>query len=356
MIKRKKTMKIKIGDVEIGGGSPIAVQSMTKVKTEDVDAVCRQVARLERAGCEIIRVAVPNRNAAKAIRKIKKRINIPLVADIHFDYRLALEAIDSGADKVRLNPGNIYDEAKVKKVIRAAKSAKIPIRIGANSGSILRKVDRVELEKGKKTKGIGQIMVERVMEYLRFFEKEDFSDIVVSLKAPDVLETIEAYELMSKRSDYPLHLGITAAGTSFSGTIKSALGIGSLLLKGIGDTIRVSLTGDPTYEVRVAKEILQSLGIRLFGPIVVSCPTCSRTQVDIVPIVEKFERRLKGIDKAIKIAIMGCEVNGPGEARDADIGIAAGKSRGLLFKKGKPLRKVKEEDFIAELLKEIREF
>ncbi len=356
MVKRKKTRKVKIGDVEIGGGSPIAIQSMTKVKTEDVDAVCRQVARLEGAGCEIIRIAVPNRNAARAIKKIKKRINIPLVADIHFNYRLALEAIDSGADKVRLNPGNIYDEAKVKKVIRAAKSAKIPIRIGANSGSILRKVDRVQLEKGKKTKGIGQIMVERVMDYLRFFKEEGFADIVVSLKAPDVLETIEAYELMSKRSDYPLHLGITAAGTSFSGTIKSALGIGSLLLKGIGDTIRVSLTGDPIQEVRVAKEILQSLGIRLFGPIVVSCPTCSRMQADIVPIVEKLERRLKGVDKAIKIAIMACEVNGPGEARDADIGIAAGKGGGLLFKKGEPLRKVKEENFVAELLKEIEEF
>ena len=319
MIKRKMTRQISIGDVKIGGGAPISVQSMTNTKTTDTNATVAQIKALVDAGCDIVRVAVPDMSAAENIYNIKSQVDVPLVADIHFDYRLALKAIEQGIDALRINPGNIGDEERVKAVVEAAKIRNIPIRIGVNAGSL----DKKLLAKyGKVT---AEALVESALEHIRILEKLNFYDIKISLKAHDVPLTLDAYRLMSETVDYPLHLGITEAGTVNTGIIKSAVGIGALLAEGIGDTFRISLTGDPVNEVKVANEILKALGLKEYGPTLISCPTCGRCNIDLPSIAEKVEQRLSGITKPIKVAVMGCVVNGPGEARDADIGIAGGK-------------------------------
>ncbi len=347
-MKKKKTRKVWVGKVAIGGGAPILVQSMTKTDTRDVASTVRQIKKLERAGCEIIRVAVPDMEAANVLAQIKQKIRIPLVADIHFDYRLALKAIDSGVDKLRINPGNIGAKWKVKEIVKVASERKIPIRIGVNAGSLPRDI----LKKHKKASP--QALVEAAIRQARVLESLNFESIVVSVKAFDVPTTIKAYELMSKKTDYPLHLGITEAGLPQSGAIRSALGIGLLLAKGIGDTIRVSLTGDPVEEVRVGQEILRSLNLREFGPTIISCPTCGRCEIDIISMTKKVERAVRNVKAPIHIAVMGCVVNGPGEARYADVGIAGGKGYGLLFRKGEIIGKVKEKDLIKALLNEVK--
>lgn len=346
-IKRRKTRVVKIGNVFIGGDNPVAIQSMCNTKTSDVEATVRQILELEEAGCEIIRVAVPDMEAAEAISEIKKKIHIPLVADIHFDYRLALKAIENGVDKLRINPGNIGGEDRVKAVVEAAKAKNIPIRIGVNSGSLEKEI----LEKYGEVTPEG--LVESALRHVRILEKLDFYDIVISIKASNVPFSLETYSLLSKEVDYPIHLGITESGTAWSGTIKSAVGIGAILAMGIGDTIRVSLTGDCVDEVRVAKAILKDLGLRKFGIEFVSCPTCGRTCIDLIGLANKVEERCKNINKAIKVAVMGCAVNGPGEAREADIGIAGGKGYGLIFKKGEILKKLPEEELLDALMEEI---
>ncbi|NQV13768.1 MAG: flavodoxin-dependent (E)-4-hydroxy-3-methylbut-2-enyl-diphosphate synthase [Parcubacteria group bacterium] len=348
MNKRKKTRKIAIGSVKIGGNLPVAIQSMCNTDTRDVKETVKQIKELEKAGCEIIRVAVPDMEAAKAIGEIKKYISIPLVADIHFDYKLALECADQGADKLRINPGNIGSDEKVKAVVDKAKEKNIPIRIGVNAGSLEK--DILEKYKGEAT---AEGMVESAQRHIKILEDLDFHDIVVSLKASDVPRTIEAYELLSNQVDYPLHVGITEAGTVRSGTIKSAVGIGSLLSRGIGDTIRVSLTADPAEEVRVGWEILKSLGLRERGVEIISCPTCGRTEIDLIKLVQEVEEKTAHITQSLKIAVMGCVVNGPGEAREADIGVAGGKGQGVIFKKGEILKTVKEDKIADELMKEI---
>ena len=341
------TRKINIGGVYVGGGSPVSVQSMTNVKTKDVEKTVQQIHELEKAGCEIIRVAVPDMDSAQAIDKIKDRISIPLVADIHFDYRLALECIKRGADKIRINPGNIGSKERVRAVADAAGDKGIPIRIGVNGGSleahILKKYGRPSPEG----------MVESALYHIKLLEDCGFYDIAVSLKASDVKTTVEAYRLMSKKCDYPLHLGVTEAGTAWGGTIRSAMGIGALLLDGIGDTVRVSLTADPVEEVIAAKEILRSAGRRDNGIRVVSCPTCARCQINMIPIAEAVTKAVEGFKKPMKVAVMGCAVNGPGEAKDADIGVAGGNGCGLIFKKGEILRRVPEESIFSELMNEI---
>ncbi len=349
MIKRKKTKKVWVGKVPIGGGSPISVQSMTKTDTYDVSATVKQIKRLEKAGCEIVRVAVPDMKAASALFLIKKQIKIPLVADVHFDYRLALKAIDSGVDKLRINPGNIGAEWKVKEIVKASSERKIPIRVGVNAGSLPRDI----LTKHKKASA--SALVEAALRQVRTLEDLDFNDIIISLKSFDVPTTIQAYKLISKKTNYPLHLGITEAGLPQAGSIRSALGIGILLASGIGDTIRVSLTGDPIEEVKVGYEILKSLNLREHGPIIISCPTCGRCEIDIISLTRKVERKVKHIKAPIRIAVMGCVVNGPGEAKDADVGIAGGKGYGLLFSKGKIIGKVKEKDLIGALLNEVND-
>lgn len=346
-IQRRKTRVVDIGGVKIGGGNPIAIQSMCNTDTRNVKATVEQIKRLEEAGCEIIRVAIPDMVAADAVREIKREIDIPLVADIHFDYRLALRVIENGVDKLRINPGNIGSEDRVRAVVEAAKKRHIPIRIGVNSGSLEKDI----LEKyGKVTP---QGLVESAMRHVRILEKYDFYDTVISIKASDVPFTIEAYSILSKEVDYPLHLGITEAGTQWTGSIKSAVGIGSILSRGIGDTIRVSLTGDCTEEIKTGKEILKSLGLRKFGISFVSCPTCGRTEIDLIGLANKVEEHCRGIDKDIKVAVMGCAVNGPGEARGADIGIAGGKGYGLIFRKGEILRKLPENQLWDALVEEI---
>ena len=345
---KKKTRKVWVGKVAIGGGAPISVQSMTKTDTRDVPSTVRQIKRLEKAGCEIIRVAVPDMEAANVLSQIKRKIKIPLVADIHFDYRLALKAVDSVVDKLRINPGNIGAKWKVKEIVKAASERKIPIRIGVNAGSLPRDI----LKKHKKASP--QALVEAAIRQARVLENLNFRSIVVSVKAFDVPTTIKAYELMSKKTDYPLHLGITEAGLPQSGAIRSALGIGLLLAQGIGDTIRVSLTGDPVEEVRVGQEILRSLNLRDYGPTIISCPTCGRCEIDLISLTKKVKRELRGVKAPLKIAVMGCVVNGPGEARYADVGIAGGSGYGLLFRKGKIIGKVKERDLIKALLYEVR--
>jgi len=348
MITRRHTKQIRLGNLRIGGYAPIIVQSMTKTDTRDVKSTVSQINKLERVGCEAIRVAVLDMDAARAIREIKKGIRIPLIADIHFDYRLALQAIESGADGLRINPGNIGNRLKVKEIIKAVKEKGIPIRIGVNSGSLEKDLLR---RYGHPT---AEALVESAERHIMLLEDMDFTDIKVSLKASDVPKTIEAYRLFSERFDYPLHIGISEAGPPSSGTIKSAVGIGILLSEGIGDTIRVSLTADPVEEVRVAHEILKVLHLRGSGPEIISCPTCGRCQVDIRGIVKKVSRRLKDINKDIKVAVMGCPVNGPGEAREADIGIAGGKGVGILFKHGKVIKKVKEDEIFSVLMEEIK--
>ncbi len=344
---RKKTRKVHCGGLAIGGDSPISIQSMTTTKTVDIQSTINQIKALEEAGCDIVRVAVPDAESASAISEIKKNIQIPLVADIHFDYRLALSCIENGVDKLRINPGNIGDLSRVRAVVKKAKERQIPIRIGVNAGSIEKKI----LDKyGKIT---AEAMVESALDHIQILEHLDFYDTVISLKASDISLTLKAYQLMSERVDYPLHVGITEAGTLWSGTIKSSVGIGALLLEGIGDTIRVSLTSDPVEEIKVGREILQAVGIQSFGIEIISCPTCGRCQIDLISLANKIEKKIKGINKPIKVAIMGCAVNGPGEARDADIGIAGGKSSALLFKKGEIIRKIDEDQIEAVLLEEI---
>ncbi|KNF08854.1 4-hydroxy-3-methylbut-2-en-1-yl diphosphate synthase IspG [Gottschalkia purinilytica] len=344
---RRETKKLFYGKVGIGGDSPISVQSMTNTDTRDIKSTINQIKRLEKEGCDLIRVAVLDNDAAIAIKDIKKGINIPIISDIHFDYRLALEAIKSGVDGLRINPGNIGDKKKVEEVVKACKERQVPIRIGVNSGSISKEV----LEKFG---GVNEdSMVYSAMEHVRILEELDYTNIKISLKATDVRLTVKAYEKISNMVNYPLHVGITEAGTPWSGTIKSSIGIGSLLLRGIGDTIRVSLTGDPVEEVKVGKQILRTLGILKDKIEIISCPTCGRTQIDLINLANRVEERLKDIYKPIKVAIMGCAVNGPGEAREADIGIAGGKGCGLIFKKGKIIKKVKEEDLLDELVREI---
>jgi (E)-4-hydroxy-3-methylbut-2-enyl-diphosphate synthase len=347
MIKRKMTRQISIGDVKIGGGAPISVQSMTNTKTTDTNATVVQIKALVDAGCDIVRVAVPDMSAAENIYNIKNQVDVPLVADIHFDYRLALKAIEQGIDALRINPGNIGDEERVKAVVEAAKIRNIPIRIGVNAGSL----DKKLLAKyGKVT---AEALVESALEHIRILEKLNFYDIKISLKAHDVPLTLDAYRLMSETVDYPLHLGITEAGTVNTGIIKSAVGIGALLAEGIGDTFRISLTGDPVNEVKVANEILKALGLKEYGPTLISCPTCGRCNIDLPSIAEKVEQRLSGITKPIKVAVMGCAVNGPGEARDADIGIAGGKGEGLVFRKGEVINKVPEDKLVDALFEEL---
>ncbi|HIX83731.1 MAG TPA: flavodoxin-dependent (E)-4-hydroxy-3-methylbut-2-enyl-diphosphate synthase [Candidatus Megamonas gallistercoris] len=347
MIQRKKTRQIAIGNVKIGGGAPISVQSMTNTKTTDTKATVAQIKALEAAGCDIVRLAVPDMAAAENIANIKKQVDVPLVADIHFDYRLALKAIEQGIDALRINPGNIGDEARVKAVVEAAKMKRIPIRIGVNAGSLDKKL---LVKYGKVT---AEALVESAMEHVHILEKLDFHDIKISLKAHDVPLTLDAYRLMSETADYPLHLGITEAGTVNTGIIKSAVGIGALLAEGIGDTFRISLTGDPVNEVKVANEILKALGLKEYGPTLISCPTCGRCNIDLPSIAAQVEKRLEIVKKPVKVAVMGCVVNGPGEARDADIGIAGGKGEGLVFRKGEIIGKVPEDKLIDALFAEL---
>lgn len=341
------TKKINIGGTFVGGGAPVSIQSMTNVKTKDIEKTAEQINELAANGCEIIRVAVPDMESAMAIDKIKDRISIPLVADIHFDYKLALECIKRGADKIRINPGNIGSKERVRKVAEAAGEKGIPIRIGVNGGSlephILKKYGRPTPEG----------MVDSALYHIKLLEDCGFYDIAVSLKASDVKTTVEAYRIMSKKCDYPLHLGVTEAGTVWGGTIRSAMGIGALLLDGIGDTIRVSLTADPVEEIIAAKEILRSAGLRDNGVRVVSCPTCARCQINMIPIAEKVTKAVEKFKKPMKVAVMGCAVNGPGEAKDADIGVAGGNGCGLIFKKGEILQRVPEDRIFAELMIEI---
>ena len=358
MIKRRRSRIIKIGRVPIGGNKPIAVQSMTKTHTRDVSGTLRQIKELEASGCEIVRLSVADLEDAAAIKKIKPFSRLPLVADIHFDFRLALAAIDNGIDKVRLNPGNIYKREEVREVARAAKAARIPIRVGVNSGSL--KGYR-RLPAGRR-QDISSSMVKSAMGYIKMLEGFGFFDIVVSLKASDIFDTIEAYRKMAAVCDYPFHLGVTATGLAAQGIIKSAISIGVLLSRGIGDTIRVSLTGSPQEEVKASRAILQAMGLRNFAPEIISCPTCGRCQVDLIKIVKDLEVKLStssyGGDQPTtlpqKVAVMGCMVNGPGEARAADIGIAFGKKEGLLFKKGRPVRKIAANECVRQLLKTIK--
>lgn len=347
MIQRKKTRQIHIGDVAIGGGAPISVQSMCNTKTTDTESTVAQINALQAAGCDIVRLAVPDMAAAENLGNIIKKVNVPLVADIHFDYRLALESIHQGISALRLNPGNIGSEERVKAVVTEAKANNIPIRIGVNAGSL----DKKLLAKyGGVT---AEALVESAMEHVRILEAQDFYDMKISLKAHDVPLTLEAYKLMSETVDYPLHLGITEAGTARTGMIKSAVGIGALLAQGIGDTFRISLTGDPVVEVKVANEILKSLGMKEYGPTLISCPTCGRTEIDLAGIANQVEERLANITEPISVAVMGCVVNGPGEARGADVGIAGGFGEGLVFRKGEIVRKVDESVLVEELFKEI---
>ena len=345
--QRKKTRQIHIGPVAIGGGAPISVQSMTNTKTADTEATLAQIRALAQAGCDIVRLAVPDMAAARNLGSILAASPVPLVADIHFDYKLALEAIAQGIHALRLNPGNIGGPEKVAAVAAAAKEAHIPIRIGVNAGSL----DKRLL---KKYGGVtAEALVASALEHVRLLEQEGFYDMKISLKAHDVPLTLAAYRLMSETVDYPLHLGITEAGTVRTGVIKSAVGIGALLAEGIGDTLRISLTGDPVPEVRVGREILKSLGLRSYGPTLVACPTCGRTSIDLPAIAAEVEKKLAGVAEPIEVAVMGCVVNGPGEARGADVGIAGGKGEGLVFRKGEILRKVPECELVPELFKEI---
>lgn len=355
MIKRNETKKVKVGNISIGHSKNVIIQSMCNTKTYDVNKTVKQISSLEDAGCEIVRVSVPDEKSALAIEKIKESINIPLVADIHFDYKLALMAIDRGVDKVRINPGNIGSDENIKKVVDACKKKRIPIRIGVNSGSLSKEI--LKKHRGRVT---ATGLFESVKENIKLLEKYNFHDIVVSIKASDISKTIEACKMYANKFKYPLHLGITESGSVRSGNIKSAVGLGILLYEGLGDTIRVSLTGDPVNEIYTARKILETLEIRKSGFDIVSCPTCARTNIDLDSIVEAVEGKLSGsiLEKKLKgrkykVAIMGCVVNGPGEAREADIGLAGGNGEALLFKKGKILKKVKEKDAIKELLKGI---
>lgn len=345
---RENTKVIQIGDCKIGGGNPIAIQSMTNTKTEDAAATAAQILELEKAGCEIIRCAVPTMEAANALSKIKKEIHIPLVADIHFDYRLAIAAMENGADKIRINPGNIGSKENVQAVVAVAKQREIPIRVGVNSGSLEKEI----IEKYGKVTAEG--LVESALDKVHMIEEMGYDKLVISIKSSDVLMCIKAHEIIAQKTDYPLHVGITESGSVLAGNIKSAVGLGTILYQGIGDTIRVSLTGAPIEEVRSAKLILKTLGLKKGGVTVVSCPTCGRTQIDLIGLAAKVEEMTADLDLDIKVAVMGCVVNGPGEAREADIGIAGGKGEGLLIKKGEVLRKVPEQELLAALAEELK--
>lgn len=347
---RRKTREVSIGNIKIGGNNPIAVQSMTNTDTRDAKKTIEQIKRLEEAGCDAVRVAVPDMVAAQNLGKIKSAINIPLIADIHFDYKLALKAIEEGVDRIRINPGNIGSVERVKAVVEKCKEKNLKIRIGVNGGSL----EKHLLQKyGHATP---EALVESAMEHIKILEDLDFYNIVISLKSSDIYTAVEAYTLMSEKVDYPLHLGITEAGGIKKGTIKSSIGVGSLLMNGIGDTIRISLTGDPVEEVHVGKDILRSLDLLNDKIKIVSCPTCGRCNIDLIKVANEVEEKIKDMDKNMTVAIMGCAVNGPGEAREADIGIAGGNGEGLLFKKGEIVRKIKGDSLVDELLQEIDKF
>ncbi len=348
--ERRLSKEVSVGSLKIGGNNPISIQSMTNTDTRDAKATIAQIKKLEEVGCDVVRVAVPDMEAAKNIGEIKSNVNIPVIADIHFDYRLALEAIDQGVDGVRINPGNIGNIDRVKMVVNKCKENNLKIRIGVNGGSL----EKDLLEKyGSAT---AEALVESALRHVNILEDLEFYNIVISLKSSDIYKTIDAYELISKKVDYPLHIGITESGSVKKGTIKSSIGVGALLLKGIGDTIRISLTGDPTEEVIVGKEILRSLDLLNDKIKVVSCPTCGRCNIDLISVVNEVEDKISKIDKDITVAIMGCAVNGPGEAKEADIGIAGGKGEGLLFKKGEIVRKIKGDNLVEELLSEIDKY
>lgn len=346
-MERKKTREISIGDVVIGGDRPIAIQSMTNTRTEDVEATVRQIQALTRAGCEIVRCAVPTMEAAQALRRIRDQISIPLVADIHFDYRLAIAAVENGADKIRINPGNIGSRERIRAVVDCCKERGVPIRIGVNSGSLEK--ERIEKYGGVTAEGL----VESALDKAALVQEMGYDDLVISIKSSDVPMCIRAHELIADRTDFPLHVGITESGTVRSGTIKSSVGLGAILSQGIGDTIRVSLTGDPVSEIYVAKKILQTLGLRREGIQVVSCPTCGRTQIDLISLAGQVEEMVEEFDLDIKVAVMGCAVNGPGEAREADIGIAGGLHEGLLIRKGEVVKKVPETELLETLRQEL---
>lgn len=344
---RDQTKEISIGSVKIGGGNPVAIQSMTNTKTEDVESTVAQILKLEAAGCDIIRCAVPTFEAAEAVKEIKKRIHIPLVADIHFDHRLAVSAIENGADKIRINPGNIGSEEKVREVVDKAKEYGVPLRVGVNSGSLEKHL--IEKYGGVTAEGI----VESALDKVRMIEKMEYDNLVVSIKSSDVMMCVKAHELIARECPYPLHVGITESGTVYSGNVKSSVGLGIILYEGIGDTIRVSLTGDPSEEIRTAKLILKTLGLKKGGIEVVSCPTCGRTKIDLIGLANEVEKMVADIPLDIKVAVMGCVVNGPGEAKEADIGIAGGIGEGLLIKKGEIVKKVKEEELLETLRQEL---
>lgn len=346
-ILREKTKEIKIGDVVIGGAHPVVIQSMTNTKTEDAEATVAQIQKLEAAGCEIIRCAVPTMEAALALKEIRRQIHIPLVADIHFDYRLAIAAIENGADKIRINPGNIGNEERLRAVVEKAKEYQVPIRVGVNSGSL----EKHLLEKygGVTAQGLAESALDKV----RMIEEMGYDNLVVSIKSSNVIMCVKAHELIAEKCSYPLHVGITEAGTVYSGNVKSSVGLGIILYEGIGNTIRVSLTGDPVEEIKTAKLILKTLGLRKGGVEVVSCPTCGRTRIDLIDLANRVEDMVADIPLDIKVAVMGCVVNGPGEAREADIGIAGGVGEGLLIKKGEIVKKVKEEELLETLRQEL---
>jgi len=348
--ERRKTRPVKIGDVSVGGGAPIVVQSMTKTHTKDIEGTVEQIKRLEKAGCEVVRLAVPDRESVEALGKIKKRVAVPLVADIHFDHRLALASLDKGADALRINPGNIGAKEKVREVVQAAKDHAVPIRIGVNSGSLEKNLLR------KYGKATAEAMVESALRHVRILEDMDFQDIKVSLKAPDVFRTVKAYQLLATELDYPFHAGITESGSLIPGSIRSSVGLALLLSQGLVDTVRVSLTAPPEEEVRVAFLILSSLGLRSYGPNIVSCPICGRCEVDLMNIAQEIEKRLATVKSEIHLAIMGCMVNGPGEAKEAEIGLACGRGKGVLFKEGKVYRQLKEKEIIPEFVKEVKKY
>ncbi|MDR1000974.1 MAG: flavodoxin-dependent (E)-4-hydroxy-3-methylbut-2-enyl-diphosphate synthase [Clostridiales bacterium] len=344
---RRISRAVRVGDVTIGAGSPVSIQSMTNTYTRDVDQTVKQIEALVDAGCEIVRLAVPDSASAQALGIIKKRVKIPVVADIHYDYRLALESLKAGADKLRLNPGNIGGADKVKAVAREAASRGVPIRVGVNSGSL-------EKDLFAKYGGVTpEALVESALRSVEILENQSFKDIVIAVKSSDVTLSVSAYELLAKHTDYPFHVGITEAGTVYGGSIKSAVGIGAVLSRGLGDTIRVSLTGDPLEEVRCAREILQSLGLRRFGVELVSCPTCGRTSIDLIGLAERIEAYCKDIKTPLKVAVMGCVVNGPGESKDADIGVTGGDGKGVIFKKGEIFATMKEDELFPAFVQEL---
>lgn len=346
-MNRKITKKIKIGNIYVGGDAPISIQSMNNTDTRDVKSTIKQIKDFEKTGCDITRCAVPDMEAAEALKEITKSVTIPVVADIHFDYKLAIKAMENGVSALRINPGNIGSIEKVKILAGAAKDKGIPIRVGVNSGSLEKNL----LDKYGRV--CPEALVESALKHIDILEKINFNDIVISIKSSNVMQMIESYKMISSKVDYPLHVGVTESGTIWRGTIKSSVGLGAILSEGIGDTIRVSLTGDPIEEIKVGKEILKALGYKKEGIEFISCPTCGRTNIDLIKLANEVEEKLSSCKKNIKIAIMGCAVNGPGEAREADLGIAGGRGEGLIFKKGKIIRKVKEEDLIKELIREI---